>query len=987
MIQQAYVFRPRYGSGKHLHQWSRSARLGMIETGPLHLTRFVGREREIAEVRKLLGDNRLVTLTGAGGIGKTRLAERVAEQAAAVYPDGVAWVELAPITHPELIPQQLASSLGVREKDGRPLLDVVIADIRKQSLLLVLDNCEHLVEGCATVAEALLRGCSDLAILATSREALGVGGERAWLVPPLSLPPIDSASPQDLAQSEAALLFLERARDVLPSFGFADGNVAAVVEICRRLDGLPLAIELAAARVKLLAPAQIARRLDNAFSLLVGGGRTTVPRHRALRAAVDWSYQLLSAAEQTLLQRLAVFAGGFTLEAAEDVCSAGDIRPEKVLDLLSNLVDKSLVVIQDRSDTVRYTLQEAVRQFGLERLGNSQEESLCRKRHAEFFFALVDAALPHLMRASARTWPERLLLEHDNFRAALDWANENAAELAVGLVGRLWWLWGQTSFWTEGVRWTESMSARADIATPAIDRARVLHGAGAFAYMFGDSDRAMGLLRESEALWRSLDRVMPEYLLMLGTYTHVLASRRESDAALAKLDEAVRLARELGEPWVLAHVLVSGAGIVHMGRGDFDTAERYLTEAQETAHVAGLSWGVAEAAKWRGRIALERGQTGRAAQHAADLVSIAQQLSDPMQASGALLLCSSIAAARREYALAARLLGAGETVRRVLGSQLLPHERAEETALLERVESSLADATFQTAVSEGRALGLAEALALASVTLGGGVEQAVTPSSVTPAAGALEPTPDLEVLALGPLEIYRGGEALSAAAWQYAKPRELLLYLLCHPRGRTRDQIALAFWPNASTAQVRNSFHVALHRLRKVLGDADWIVLDRDRYRVTSDRSVVFDAVRMERDMSSALQDRRAPDIMSRLEGALQLYRGDFLESEPVGDWHLQYRDRLRRLYVDGGMALAELHYDADRLAEAADVCERVLRWETLHEAAYRLLMICWTKMGDRTRALRLYQRLSTLLKDELETEPESETAAVYERLQRNEIA
>ncbi len=968
-----------------LHPRGRSARFGMTETGPSHLTRFIGREREIAEVCKLLGETRLLTLTGAGGIGKTRLADRVAQRAAPAYADGVAWVELTPIAHAELIPQQIAFSLGVQEEDACPLLDGVIAELHKRSVLLVLDNCEHLIDGCAKVAEALLRACSGPTILATSREALSINGERTWLVPPLSLPPQKPLSPQDLRDSEAAQLFLERARDVLPSFGFSDENAAAVGEVCRRLDGLPLAIELAAARVKLLTPAQIARRLDKAFSLLVGGGRTTVPRHRALRAAVDWSYQLLTPPEQRLLQRLAVFVGGFTLEAAEDVCSGGEIRQEKVLDLLGNLVDKSLVVIHDRSDTVRYTLLEPVRQFGIERLSDTREEQSYRRRHAEFFSRLADTALPYLIRASAREWADRLLVEHDNCRAALDWANQNSAAVAIALVGRLWWFWGQTSHWSEGVKWTDTMVARADVNEATMDRARVLHGAAAFAYMFGNTDKAMTLLREADAVWQSLDRAVPEYLLMLGTYTHVLAQRQESDAALAKLDEAIRLARELGEPWVLAHVLVSGAGIVHMGRGDLDAAERYLAEAHGIAREAGLSWGVAEAAKWRGRIALERGETDRAASHAAELVVVAQQLSDPLHAGGALLLSGSIAAARREYQAAGRLLGAGEAVRQALGSHLLPHEQAQEKALRESVTTALGEAAFGEAHSAGRALGLMEALSLARATLPDGNAEAAMAAAVFASAASREPEPDLEVRALGPLEIYRAGESLDAAAWQYAKPRELLLYLLCHPRGRTRDQIALAFWPNASTAQVRNSFHVALHRLRKVVGDAEWIVLDRDRYRINPDRSVAFDAVRFEHDITTALQDRRAPETAARLKTALALYRGDFLESEPVGDWHLQYRDRLRRLSVDGGMALAELHFDAGRLAEAADASERVLRWETLHEPAYRMLMISWTKMGERTRALRLYQRLVTLLKDELETEPQSETTAVFERLQRNE--
>lgn len=313
---------------------------------PLPLTSFIGREREIATVRGLLEQTRLLTLTGAGGSGKSRLALEVVRQVASEFPHGVGWVELAALSNPDLVPQQVAAALGLREEGGRSRIEALLEWLRDRSLLLVLDNCEHLVDACATLADTLLRGCPGLKVLATSREALAVAGERAWLVPPLSLPAAEPASARERAEAEAVQLFVERAQAVLPTFELTDANAAAVAEICRRLDGIPLALELAAARVKVLSPEQIRDRLGDAFRLLTSGGRTALPRHRTLRAAIDWSYDLLEEPKQLLLQRLSVFSGGFTIEAAEAVCAGGPIESWEVLDLLAQLVDRSLVVMR-----------------------------------------------------------------------------------------------------------------------------------------------------------------------------------------------------------------------------------------------------------------------------------------------------------------------------------------------------------------------------------------------------------------------------------------------------------------------------------------------------------------------------------------------------------------------------------------------------------------------------------------------------------------
>ena len=410
---------------------------------PAQLTSFIGRERETAAVQELLRATRLLTLTGAGGSGKTRLALEVASRVGAQYPDGVAWVELAPLSNPELVPHHVADALGVRRDGIRSARDALLEALRDWEALLVLDNCEHLVEACARLAEALLRGCPRLRIMTTSREALGVGGERAWLVPALTLPEAGKpVTPGAAAASEAIRLFVERTQAVRPSFELTDGNAAAVTQICHRLDGLPLAIELAAARARVLDPQQIAARLNDVFGLLSTGSRTALPRQRTLRGTIEWSHTLLTEPEQILFRRLAVFAGGFTIDAAEAVASGGALAAAEVLDLLSALVEKSLVVLETEALEARYRMLETIRQFARERLEEAGEATELGRRHARFFLARAEAAEPFLSNQSGG-WQERLAEDLGNLRAAADWFEQDpdAIEDALRLAAALHWFW------------------------------------------------------------------------------------------------------------------------------------------------------------------------------------------------------------------------------------------------------------------------------------------------------------------------------------------------------------------------------------------------------------------------------------------------------------------------------------------------------------------------------------------------------------------
>ena len=423
---------------------------------PLELSSFVGREKELAEVRRLLESSRLLTLTGSGGCGKTRLALAAGELVEG-FEDGVWVVDLAPLADPSLVPQAVASTLGVREQPGRLPTGTLSDYLGSKKVLLILDNCEHLVGACAELAEALLRSCPGLGVLATSREALGITGEVAWPVPALSLPDVRRLPDiESLLHYESAPLFVERAAAVRPTFALTEQNAVAVAQICYRLDGIPLAIELAAARAKVLSVEQIAERLDDCFRLLAAGGRTAMPRHRTLHATMDWSHELLPDEERALFRRLSVFAGGFSLEAAESVCAGEDLERDDVLELLSHLVDKSLVVTSDRDGETRYRLLETIRQYTREKLSESGEAGQVREWHAGYYLALAEAAEPELKGERQVAWLERFERDHDNLRAAMRWLlergeSEKAARLGWAL-WLFWWIRGTSP--RDGARWS-----------------------------------------------------------------------------------------------------------------------------------------------------------------------------------------------------------------------------------------------------------------------------------------------------------------------------------------------------------------------------------------------------------------------------------------------------------------------------------------------------------------------------------------------------
>ncbi|TMH66818.1 MAG: adenylate/guanylate cyclase domain-containing protein [Betaproteobacteria bacterium] len=464
---------------------------------PPALTSFVGRASALAQVREAARKSRLVTLIGSGGTGKTRLAIEAASELIGMFDDGVWLVELAPVTDAALVSLAIASTLGARAEGDVPPLTLIEATLRGKRALLLLDNCEHVIDEAAKAVQAILRALPQVHILATSREVLGVEGESVYRVPSLTMPPAEEAeTAADIIASEAGALFVERARAVAPTFVLTESNAAAVARVCRRLDGIPLAIELAAARLTALSADELARRVDDRFRLLTGGLRTALPRQRTLRALVDWSYDLLSPDEQTMLNTLAVFAGGFSLDAAERVCAGDVLRETAVLDVIERLVAKSLLLAEQQHETeTRYRLLETIRQYAGEKLVESGQADSARRRHFAFFLELAQRASESLDGPFALEWLDRLDAEHDNLRGALDWSSDAAPADCARLAGALLDFWDIRGHFSEG--WTRLERALTSRTIPDEVRLKVLIGAGALVYRLDYRQRSEDILGET----------------------------------------------------------------------------------------------------------------------------------------------------------------------------------------------------------------------------------------------------------------------------------------------------------------------------------------------------------------------------------------------------------------------------------------------------------------------------------------------------------
>ena len=727
---------------------------------PMQLTSFIGREQELAQVKGLLAKTRLLTLTGWGGTGKTRLALQAAADLLEGFRDGVWLVELAPLSDPNLVDQAVASTVQVREEPGRPILDTLADHLRDKDLLLVLDNCEHVLEACARLAHALLRACPNVKILATSREALGIAGETAWPVPPLSLPdPQRLPDLEHLSAYESVRLFIDRAAAVLPTFTVTKENAPWIAQVCNRLDGIPLAVELAAVRVKALSVEQIAARLDDRFRLLTGGSRTGLPHHQTLRAAIDWSHNLLSDPERTMFRRLAVFAGGFTLEAAEAVCGGDGIDASEVFDLLLRLVDKSLVVVEQHDDNARYRMLESVQQYGRDRLREAGEAETMRRPHRDWYLEFAERAEPMLVDAKQPAWLNRLEVEHPNLRAALTYSVESGGtDEALRLVGALWRFWAVRGYFEEARRWLEAALKGSGDASPGF-RAKALNAAGYVALSRGDPRTARSMLEESLSLHRQLGApagiaialsnlgatalqqgdlatarsFLEESLAIrrqLGDRVDIAVSLNElggavleqGDYATARslLEESLMLRRQLGDTAGMA-VLLNNVGLVAIRQGDYAVAQSYLRESLRLSGEVGDQWLNAAVLDTLGDLARAQGDDGEAQSAYRESLAIYRRLADHRGIAHCLRGLAAVAGMRGQHRRAAQIFAASEALREADHAALSQSERDEDDRYVAAARAGLGEGAFGEAWTEGRAMTLDRAIEHALGNAGDGV--------------------------------------------------------------------------------------------------------------------------------------------------------------------------------------------------------------------------------------------------------------------------
>ncbi|HEX9386667.1 MAG TPA: tetratricopeptide repeat protein [Anaerolineales bacterium] len=719
---------------------------------PIQLTSFIGREKEITEVKQTISEHRLVTLTGPGGSGKTRLALQVATELIDQFQDGVFFVALAPITDPGLVASTIAQSIGISETAGRSIMDSLKDYLQGKSLLLVLDNFEQVISAAPLVAE-LLKSGSGLKILVTSREALRISGEREYFVPPLALPNLTQLpSVESLSQYTAVELFLQRAQLVKPDFHLTSDTAPAVAEICYRLDGLPLAIELAAARVKLLPPRAMLARLENRLEFLTGGARELPARQQTLRNAIAWSYDLLNEDEQRLFRQLSVFVGGCTLDAVEAVSS--DHQAYLLLDQFGSLLDKSLLrEVEGISDEPRFVMLELLREFGLEQLEASGEQEITRHRHADFFLALAERAEAKLESVDQLEWINRMEQEHDNLRAALEWSKtaDGAGDLCLRLAGTLGLFWEARGYFSEGRERLSAVLSTEAAQARTIGRAKLLARAAELAYRqsdyaatvelaeesleiyrevddkqgiasvliklgnaateAGDYETASGFLEEALSIWQELSdkHGTARALISLGW-----AALRPGDYQLAntRLESALAISRELEDTRSIGFEL-SGLGEVALRQGDYERANQLLEESLELRRQLGNKWGVGVSLGTLGWVAMREGNWNRALARLGESLAVRQEIGDKGGSAWCIERLAEVAWAQGNPEKAVRLLSAAAALRISIGSVIDPVDQPEYQNRRTALRTELGQERFAAMWDEGRALTLEQAIAYA----------------------------------------------------------------------------------------------------------------------------------------------------------------------------------------------------------------------------------------------------------------------------------
>jgi non-specific serine/threonine protein kinase len=687
---------------------------------PIHLSTFIGRETELSTIRRQLENSRLLTLVGPGGIGKTRLAAQLAAELDSSYADGVVFADLAPLTDGVLVPLALAARLGVHEHVASPIVDTLLAALRPRDLLLVLDNCEHLLATVAALADRLLKACPNVRILATSRQGLGLAGETVRIVPPLGLLPAgQTVSMERLLESEAGHLLVVRAGAARSGFRPTEQQASTLAEICRRLDGIPLAIELAAARLRTVGVDQLLERLEDRFRVLSTGSPSSPPRHQTLRATIDWSYALLTPAEQTLCRRLAMFTGGWTLEAAEHVCGFGDLSTPEVLDALGGLVDKSLVVFDDVPELGgRYWQLETLRQYGLDRLAETSEESLLRERHRAWCVSVAEQGERDIWRAGQLVTTRRLELELGNLRAALGWtlSSEVDPEPGLRIAAAMVRFWDMQGVLEEGTGWLSELLALPRVDPRGFSWARATAGLGYLRAIHGDQSAAELLVDESLVVLRELGE--PRALAVALFIRGVAVGWPNGDVTRAApfFAESLALSRYQGPRWT-AYFDLFCLGEVARSQHDYEQAHALLTESWELIQAAGDRWGGCYVLWSRALLALAQQDTAQADACARQSLAMARELGYIRGGTFALDALACVAARQGQADRAARLFGCAQALREPIGDFMAATLRVDRELGIAAARAALGATAFEAAWADGRTRSQTQGLDYADTVL------------------------------------------------------------------------------------------------------------------------------------------------------------------------------------------------------------------------------------------------------------------------------
>jgi non-specific serine/threonine protein kinase len=983
---------------------------------PIALPPLIGRASAIEEIQRALGQTRLLTLTGTGGCGKTSLALRVASEIATRFAGGAWLVELGPLTDAALVAELITAALGLRAAPTDTALHTLLAHLRAREVLLVLDNCEHLLPACVHVAEQLLRACPQVSILATSRELLRSPFERVWHVPPLGVPDQNAVSTVELQRFSAVQFLVTRIQATVPDFALTTTNAPLIAAICRRLDGLPLALELAAACANALALEQIHDQLERGFHLPASGRRMAPPRQQALEATMAWSYHLLSPSEQALFRHLSVVVGEFDLEAAAAV--AGD-PADVVTARLVQLVNKSLVLVVRRGETARYRLLETVRQYARDQLIEANEEAQAHERYCTWVERRIIASQAAHDREHA-SWLDAMEREVDHLRAVLSWLvacgqHERALRLATALQG----FWRMRGHLTDGARWLEAGLAAADANVAPLVRARALN--------------MLGILRMWQCAYPLAQEAHDEALTIFATFdepmglawTHFrlgfLADKRgQYDIAVERLGESLRRFTALGDAQGI-DATRNRLGIVAWNEGDNERADDLLSASLSFQREAGTSGGLASTMLNLGALALDRGEFARATALLRESLALNGALHDCLacayvhaELGTVALLAGHLEQAEQAFHLtvtipdpgsnpavvlsacdglatvhmlrgaplrAARIWAATEALRARLGLHLRPVEQHRRTAWVDSACRAVAPDTFTAAWAEGRVLSLADALRMATQGAAAEAHTTTVPALLHTTWASESPDraePSLRLWGLGAVRIEQSGRFLGGRDLIYSRARDLLFYLLTYPE-RTRDQIGAALWPDATSEQLRTTFRVVIYHLRRALGDSAWIVRDREYYRFNRARLHWYDVAAFEAAVREGERLRySSPDAaVTALETARDLYQGDFWEGAAGSDWIIQTQERLRQTFLNTLLALGALYLDQGAVRQSLATFLLAIERDPYCEEAHRGVLRGYLQLRDHGRAVQHYERLRRDLARELGVPPAPETAAL----------